>query len=77
MLDLSVGKVIYFKKGQMSINLSLQNVTNNQNLRTGGYEQSRDDNYNTGQARTYKFSRNSKYFYAYEFNAFLNVNYKF
>lgn len=77
MLDLSVGRLIYFKKGQMSINLSLQNVTNNQNLRTGGYEQSRDDNYNTGQARTYKFSRNSKYFYAYEFNAFLNVNYKF
>ena len=78
MLDASIGKFIRMKKGKsLSINLSLQNITNNRNLRTGGYEQNRDDFYNTGVARSYKFSRNSKYYYANAFNFFLNIGFRF
>ena len=40
-------------------------------------EQNRDDNYKDGDARVYKFSKNSKYFYAFPFNAFLNIGYRF
>lgn len=78
MLDASIGKYIRLRNGKaVSINLSLQNITNNRNLRTGGFEQNRDDLYSTGVARSYKFSKNSKYYYANAFNAFLNVNYRF
>lgn len=78
MLDASIGRFIRLKQGRaVSINLSLQNITNNRNLRTGGFEQNRDDLYSTGVARAYKFSKNSKYYYANAFNLFLNVNYRF
>lgn len=78
MLDGSIGRFIRLNGGRaVSINLSLQNITNNKNLRTGGFEQNRDDLYNTGVARAYKFSKNSKYYYANAFNFFLNVNYRF
>ena len=78
MLDASIGKFIRLRNGRaISINLSFQNITNNTNLRTGGFEQNRDDLYSTGVARAYKFSKNSKYYYANAFNAFLNVNYRF
>ncbi|MBR0036787.1 MAG: TonB-dependent receptor [Bacteroidales bacterium] len=86
MLDASIGRYIRLRNGKsMSINLSAQNLTNNTNLRTGGYEQNRDDNYynsygtgdgSRGLAKAYKFSRNSKYYYANSINAFLNVNFK-
>ena len=56
---------------------SLTNILNNTDLRTGGFEQNRDDNYKDGDARVYKFSKNSKYFYAFPFNAFLNIGYRF
>lgn len=86
MLDLSIGKFIRLKKGKsLSINLSVQNVTNNRNLRTGGYEQNRDDHYYSesggqytkGESKGYQFSRNSKYYYANAINAFLNIGFKF
>lgn len=78
MLDASIGRYIRLKRGRtMSINLSAQNLTNNTDMRTGGYEQNRDDYYNTGVARSYKFSKNSKYYYANALNVFLNVNYRF
>ena len=78
MLDASIGKYIRLKNGRsLSINLSMNNILNNTNLRTGGYEQSRDDTYETGEARTYVFSKNSKYYYAPAFNAFLNLGYRF
>ena len=57
--------------------LALTNILNNTDLRTGGFEQNRDDNYKDGDARVYKFSKNSKYFYAFPFNAFLNIGYRF
>ena len=78
MLDLSIGKYIRLQRGRsLSVNLQLQNVTNNRNLRTGGYEQNRDDFYNSGEARAYQFSKNSKYYYANGFNFYLNVGFKF
>jgi len=78
MLDASIGKYIRLKKGKsLSINLSLNNITNNRNMKTNGYEQNRDDNYNTGVKRKYSFSKNSKYYYANAFNAFLNIGFRF
>ena len=78
MLDASIGKYIRLKKGKsLSINLSVQNITNNRNLKTGGYEQNRSDNYNTGNAKAYSFSKNSKYYYANAINGFLNIGFKF
>ena len=78
MLDASIGKYIRLKGGKsISINLSLQNITNNRNLKTGGYEQNRSDVYNTGNTKAYTFSKNSKYYYANAINAFLNVGFKF
>lgn len=86
MVDASIGKYIRLKKGKsLSINFQLQNLTNNQNMRTGGYEQNRDDNYykesggsyQKGEAKAYKFSKNSKYYYANAINAFLNIGFKF
>jgi len=87
MIDASIGKSIRLRHGKtMSINLQAQNLTNNTNLKTGGYEQNRDDSYyNTygtgdgskGMDKAYKFSKNPKYYYANAINFFLNVGYKF
>lgn len=78
MLDASVGKYIRLKKGKsISINLTLQNITNNRNLKTGGYEQNRSDSYSSGTDRAYRFSKNSKYYYANAINGFLNIGFKF
>lgn len=78
MLDASIGKYIRLKNGKsISLNLSVNNVLNNTDLRTGGYEQNRDDSYDDGSMRTYMFSKNSKYYYAPAFNAFLNIGYRF
>ena len=83
MLDISIGKSIRMKKGQLSINLMLTNVLNNQKIVTGGYEQSRSNysvNSTTGEvgnARIYKFDRNPKKYYAYGINGMLNIGYRF
>lgn len=77
MLDASIGKSIYLKKGSLSINLTLTNILNNQDIVTGGYEQSRSEYTEAGNARTYKFSKNPMRFYAYGTNGMLNITYKF
>ena len=46
-------------------------------MKTGGYEQNRDDNYSSGYERAYVFSKNPKYYYANALNAFLNIGFKF
>lgn len=82
MVDGSIGKNMYLKKGSLSINLSLTNILNNVKICTGGYEQARssytvnNDGSMSG-ARTYDFYRNTKKFYAYGTNGMLNVTYKF
>lgn len=78
MLDASIGKYIRFKNGQsLSINLSIYNILNDTNIKTGGYEQNRGDKTSSGNDRTYVFSKNPKYYYAQGFNAFLNLGYRF
>ena len=77
MLDGSIGRSIYLKRGMLSINLMVTNILNNRNLCTGGYEQSRSDYTNAGNVRAYKFSRNPMKFYAYGTNGMLNITYRF
>ncbi len=77
MLDASIGRNIRLKKGSLSINLTLTNILNNQDIVTGGYEQSRSDYTLSGNQRTYKFSKNPMKFYAYGTNGMLNLTYKF
>lgn len=82
MVDGSIGKNIYLKKGSLSFNLSLTNILNNVKICTGGYEQSRssytvnNDGTQSG-TRIYSFLNNPKKFYAYGTNGMFNVTYKF
>ncbi len=78
MLDASIGRSIRLKQGrQLSINLSVTNLLNNQKIVTGGYEQSRSDYTASGNIRAYRFSLNPKKFYTYGINGMLNIGYKF
>ncbi len=78
MLDLSIGKSLYLKRGRsMSINLMITNLLNNRDIVTGGYEQSRSDYTASGNVRAYSFARNPKKYYAYGINGMLNIAYKF
>jgi hypothetical protein len=83
MLDLSIGKSIWLKKGSLSIILMITNVLNNTKLCTGGYEQGRmnfsvnSETGEVGSTRLYKFDKNPKKYYAYGINGMLNIAYKF
>lgn len=79
MLDASIGKSVYLKRGQLSVNLMLTNLLNNTNIVTGGMEQNRKDRKSVGEddIRAYKFQMNPKKFYANGINGMLNVTYKF
>lgn len=78
MVDASIGKSINLRGGKrLNINLSLNNILNNQKMVTGGYEQNRGDVYADGDARTYKFSKNPFLYYANAFNAYLNIGLRF
>lgn len=71
-LNASVGKVIYFKKWSLNLNLSVNNILNKQNIQTGGYQQSRFDytNYNVG-----KYP--NRYYYSQGIRVFANVGVRF
>lgn len=78
MLDASIGKSIRMKNGRsMSINLSLTNLLNNQDIVTGGYEQSRSSYTASDNVRAYQFQKNPFKYYAYGINGMLNIAYKF
>ncbi len=78
LVDASIGKSIRMRGGkQLNVNLQLQNILNNEDMITGGYEQNRDDNYSDGEARTYKFSKNPFLYYANAFNFYLNIGLRF
>ena len=78
MLDGSIGKSIYLKKGGMlSINFMISNILNNTKICTGGWEQSRNDYSASGNIRTYSFANNPKKFYAWGTNGMINITYKF
>ncbi|WP_293938374.1 TonB-dependent receptor [Sphingobacterium sp. UBA5996] len=71
-VDLSIGKILYLKDRGKSINfnLAVNNVLNDKNIRTGGYENARLD-------ITAPNKFNSKYYYMQGINCFLNVSYRF
>ena len=77
MLDGSIGKTLRLKTGQLSINLMVTNILNNTRICTGGYEQSRSDVTSSGNARSYRFSKNPKKYYAYGTNGMINLTYRF
>ena len=78
MLDASIGKSVYLKKGSLSINLMLTNILNNIKIVTGGMEQNRRDKDAQGEdIRTYNFYNSPKKFYANGTNGMLIVTYKF
>ena len=79
MLDLSIGRSMFLKKGRsISINLMLTNVLNNTKICTGGMEQNRKDYNDKGEtARSYIFKNSPKKFYAQGINGMLNITYKF
>lgn len=82
MVDASVGKLIYLKGGKsININLTLNNLTNNTGVKTGGYQQARIPTVSY-QETSYKVSNQvnkypSKFYYAWGFNFFLNVGFRF
>lgn len=70
-VDLSIGKIFYLPGRQsVNFNLSVNNLFNRKNIRTGGYEQGRLDVSNPD-----KFA--SKYYYLQGINCFLNASYRF
>ena len=73
MIDASIGHVIYLnRRASLNINLNLNNILDNRNIMTGGYQQGRFDykNFSTG-----KFP--NKYYYAQGFKMFLNLGVRF
>ncbi|MBQ5388403.1 MAG: hypothetical protein IIU55_04935 [Paludibacteraceae bacterium] len=86
LVDVSVGKLIYLKNRQsISINLTINNILNNTNFKTGGYQQARlprqtrqgvsDRENSVISPNIWKFP--SKYYYAWGTNFYLNIQYKF
>ncbi|MBN2765427.1 MAG: TonB-dependent receptor [Paludibacteraceae bacterium] len=78
LVDASLGKVIYLKnRRSLNFNLSASNILNNTKMITGGYQQARlplvDGAIDGGNLNKFP----SKYYYAWGFNMFLNIGYKF
>lgn len=72
-LNVSIGKLIYLNRtASLNINLNIDNLLNNRNIQTSGYQQGRFDytNYTTT-----KYP--NKYYYAQGVRAYLNVGVKF
>ncbi|MCD7971249.1 MAG: TonB-dependent receptor [Candidatus Azobacteroides sp.] len=72
-LDFSIGKVFRIqRKYTMTVNLQFNNILNNKNLKTGGYEYNRID---TDDVTSNKFP--SYYYYAQGFNCYLSAGFRF
>ncbi len=71
-LNLSIGKLIYTKWGSLNFNLSVNNLLNNRNIQTGGYQEGKFDytDYNVN-----KFP--NKIYYAQGIRVFFNVGIRF
>ena len=71
-LNLSIGKLIYTKWGALNFNLSVNNLLNNRNIQTGGYQEGKFDytNYDVT-----KFP--NKYYYAQGIRVFFNFGIRF
>ena len=79
MLDASIGKTFFLKKGRrLGVNLMLTNILNNTKIVTGGREQSRTDiDENGDNIRTYSFQNNPYKYYINGINGMLMLNYQF
>lgn len=78
LLDASIGKLIYLpQRRSLNFNLSMSNILNNQNMITGGFQQARlplvDGAIDANSLHRFP----NKYYYAWGFNLFLNVGYRF
>ncbi len=71
-VNASVGKVLYTKFGSVNFNLSINNLLNNRNIQTGGWQEGKFDytNYNVN-----KFP--NKIWYAQGIRVFFNVGIRF
>ena len=75
LLNASVGKSWYIdRKYNFGFSLNIQNITNNRNVKTGGYEQTRLIDSESAE-RYYRFD--SKYFYMQGINYMLNLYFRF
>ena len=75
LLNASVGKSWFInRRYNLGFNLSVNNILNNTNVRTGGYEQTRLID-NASYSRYYRFD--SKYFYMQGVNYMLNLYFRF
>lgn len=70
-IDIGIGKIWFLGDGKsINFNLSVNNILNNEKVRTGGYEQGRIN-------LEYPDRFASKYFYMQGVNAFFNASYRF
>ena len=70
-IDLSIGKLLYLKNGQqLNFNVSVNNLLNKRDIRTGGYEQGR-----VNLEYPYRFA--SKYYYMQGINCYANISFRF
>ncbi|MDR1681871.1 MAG: TonB-dependent receptor, partial [Candidatus Symbiothrix sp.] len=76
-LDLSIGKTMRIqRKYTLNFNIQLNNILNNTNLKTGGFEQGRMDyGLSTSTQNMMKFP--NKYYYAQGFNVFAMLAFRF
>ncbi len=75
LINASIGKSWYInRKYNFGFSLNLQNITNNKWVKTGGYEQTRLIDSESGE-RYYRFD--SKYFYMQGINYMLNLYFRF
>ncbi len=74
-INASIGHVIYINRtASFNINLNLNNILDNRNIQTGGYQQGRTDTKDITNTAT-KFP--NKYYYAQGFKMFLNLGLRF
>lgn len=78
LLDASIGKLIYLKhRRSLNFNFSASNILNNTKMITGGYQQARLPLTNGAIDPTGLDRFPNKYYYAWGFNVFFNIGYKF
>jgi len=74
-INASIGHVIYINRSaSFNINLNLNNILDNRNIQTGGYQQGRTDTNDYTNTST-KFP--NKYYYGQGFKMFLNLGLRF
>lgn len=78
LLDASIGKLIYLpQRRSLNFNLSMSNILNNQKMITGGFQQARLPLVDGAIDATNLNRFPNKYYYAWGFNMFLNIGYRF